>query len=304
MTPLETAIIKTVFYFDQCGFAPTILEIEKWLLKEKDLQKFSLDDLLTTISRSSLFTYHHGMVARVGKETLIQKRIESYTYSEEKWKHVHRYIRLMSMMPGVEAIFLCNGMGWGNVRKKSDIDLCIVTSEQRLWSARFYTTLAMKLLRQRPGEIDQSKAICLSFYVTKSALNLQQYQFHENDIPFAFWVAQMYPVYDPKNIFITYQKENRWLEKIFFHLSWITPHPQRRIHISWIEKKFQQIVTALSPEQFLQKWQQKKFPKEIIQQEKEKKGVVISDDVLKLHTHDNRLERLKKWETELTRYKK
>lgn len=303
MTPLHEALIKTVFYFDQCDFAPTLLELEKWMIETNNLPSVSLHEMMTTIERSDILTLHNGMVVRTGKKHLIQQRMDAYGYSEQKWKRVRPFLRLLSIMPGVEGIWLCNGMGWGNVKKTSDIDLCIVTTSNRIWTARFFTTLAMRLLKQRPGEIDQSKAICLSFYVNRDALDLGAYRIASDDVAFAFWALQMYPVYGNAALFTHYQKENAyWLDEMFHHVVWTAQHPKRHISITRIERVAQRFFTRCAPEQWLKRWQKKHLPQKIATRANEDTCVVVSDDVLKLHTHDNRAEYLTQWKHTLATY--
>jgi hypothetical protein len=289
---MQKNIYNTVLWLNQRDFAPTLLDIEKWLVGSKALNSSEIAQAVEADNRLSMID---GVITLVGREELARVRREKYDHTETKWKRVKPFLRLISWMPGVQAIWLCNAMGWGNARHESDIDVAIVARRGRIWTARFFTALAMKLLRQRPGEIDQSKAICLSFYMTEDALNLSSYQLDDHDMAFAFWAANMYPVWDPQNIFSHYRAANTWLSQHFADLQWTQSNPKRQFSHSFPERVLKIAISWIAPERLLKRWQRKHLPQDIKRIANEDNRVVLSDTILKLHTNDNRAEQNSDW---------
>lgn len=291
---LEKTILKTVLYLDLRDFAPTLLDIEKWLLHGADSP--TLAQINTAIENSTRLTMTDGVVTLTGREKLAQVRRAKYDHTETKWKRVRPFLRLLSWMPGVEAIWLCNAMGWGNASQNSDIDLAVVAKPGRIWSARFFTALSMKLLRQRPGEQDHSKAICLSFYITSGELAVDEYKIGEQDISFAFWSAQMYPVFGSRDVYTKYQRENGWLEETFQQLRWTESNQKRFFTHSFFERALKASIGWITPEKILKRWQLQHLPKDLSSVASGDRRVVLSDSILKLHSNDNREEENARWE--------
>lgn len=290
---LEQAILKTVLYLDLRDFAPTLLDIEKWLLPAAGSP--TLGEINAAIEGSKRLTITDGVVTLVGREELGHMRRAKYDHTETKWKRVRPFLRLLSCMPGVEAIWLCNAMGWGNASQQSDIDVAIVAKPGRIWSARFFTALAMKLLRQRPGEQDHSKAICLSFYITSGELSLGDYKIDDKDISFAFWCAQMYPVFGPMDVYKKYQRDNAWLEDTFQQLRWTESNPKRFFTHTLFERALKFGIGWITPKKLLKRWQLQHLPKDLSDVANRDQRVVLSDSILKLHSNDNRQEENARW---------
>jgi predicted nucleotidyltransferase len=293
----------TLAYFDCIDYAPTTLEIQQWLLRPtisvgaQNLEPLqSVGAIEVALHSLSAVTCTAGVWTMAGRETLAQTRNRSYDATETKWKRVCPFLKLLAACPGVEAIWLCNSMGWGAAKPDSDIDLCIITTPGKLWSTRFITTALMALLRQRPGEQRRDRAICLSFYMTADHLNLAPLALTPHDIHFAFWTTQMYPVYDPHNIFTRYQAVNTtWLSGYFNNLQWSQPNPRRGINrhtaITNIIKPF----IRLPLESVLKKMQWKFLPTHLRQLANKDQRVVLTDYVLKFHDNDNRAQLERTW---------
>lgn len=289
---MQENVYNTVLWLNQRDFAPTLFDIEKWLVAGASV---NIEEIAAAVSQDARLTMTDGVVTLAGREELAQVRREKYDHTETKWKRVKPFLRILSWLPGVSAIWLCNAMGWGNARHESDIDVAIIAQPGRIWTARFFSALAMKLLRQRPGEQAQSKAICLSFYMTEDALDLSSYQLDNRDMAFAFWAANMYPVWDPQNVYARYRRANGWLSRYYAQPQWTRSNPKRQFAQSRPERFLKTVLNWISPERLLKKWQLNNLPKDIKRLANEDNRVVLSDTILKLHTNDNRAEQNAAW---------
>lgn len=308
MNDIRTALFRTITYLDLFDFAPTLLELEQWLVvpqhnnTAEHLNQFQdnhspLSTLQRTLASDDRIAHAEGFYFLRGREQLIPLRKKKYNFTEEKWKHVRPYLRLLASLPHVRAIFLANAMGWSNARRDSDIDLTIVTTPAHIWTARLFTAGLMKLLRQRPGEQSPDRALCLSFYVDSGHLNLAPYRLHDHDVPFAFWVAQQYPVYDAEHLHHKLFEQNAaWLQQMFTHLQWPTSTPRRTITPYLLLRPKKLFLEWLPLERFSRWIQQRLMPTTITAHANKDTRVVINDYILKLHTNDRRQEQLSAWE--------
>ncbi len=295
MQTRESAITATIQYFDTFDFAPTLLEVEKWLLKNESPSP-TLAEIQHILDTNPAIKNKQGYYFLAGQEALVQTRKQKYDYTDQKWKHAKPFLNILALMPHVKAIWFSNSMGWGNAKKSSDIDLIIVTTPKRIWSARFFTTALMKILRQRPHEQQEEKALCLSFFMTDDHFNLQQYKIGPDDVHFTFWATQFYPVYDPENLFDTYKRNNAWINESFTNLHWTTTIQGRNITLGPIGRTIKKILELFSPESLLRKIQMRIMPDKIKNMANKDNRVVINDHILKLHTNDRRIEQQTLWE--------
>ncbi len=292
------AAYETILYFDLFDFAPNLLEIEKWLLAAGRTPG-TLYQLKHEIDTLPQVSHEQGFYFLNGRNNLVQLRKQKYDFTEAKWKRAKPFLRLLSALPYVEAIWLANSMGWNNAKQSSDIDLIIVTTPGHIWTARFFTTALMKILRQRPHEQSMDKAICLSFYMSRDHLNVEPYKIGEEDIHYSFWSAQFYPIYDPENLYEQYKKENGWTNEIFSHLEWTAPTTRRTIHIGTVARIFKALLRALAPEKLLKNFQLRILPEQLREMANEDNRVVINDHILKLHTNDQRERQHEEWKRRL-----
>lgn len=298
MKSLEKSLLHTILYFDLFNFAPTLSEIERWLIGHKPT---SLSELQRMLESHPQIAHKEGFYFLRGREAFVELRKQKYRWTDEKWKHAKPFLRLLAWMPGVEAIWFANSVGWCNASQQSDTDLIIVASPRRIWTARFFTTTVMKLFRQRPGEQEHAKALCLSFYITADHLNVAPYRIGPHDIHFTFWATQMYPLYDPQHLFTQYQQKNTWVTDTFAGNPWLAPIPQRRIRLSYLEQALKRLLTWL-PGERIWKWIQLRIlpPHLKTLAQSPDHRVVISDQLLKFHDNDNRVEKQEEWERRKT----
>jgi hypothetical protein len=296
MTPLPEATIKTLAYLDLFDFAPTLLDLERWLLKT-DLPH-TLSDIQRTLNHDVRIEHVDGFYFLRGRSELVQARKHKYSWTEQKWKRTRRYVRLLAAMPYVDGVWLVNSMGWENARQSSDIDLLIVARPGRIWSARFWTTAVMKLLRQRPHEQVNERAICLSLYVAADALNLQPYRLSAHDIHYTFWVNQCYPLYD-RGAYAAFQQQNSWLQEIFDNVQWSQTMERRNIRLSPFANGCKKILQLFCNERLLKKIQWRILPNQLRALANHDQQVVMNDHILKLHTNDTRRQKHTEWEERL-----
>lgn len=297
MDTLPDTLLKTLAYFDLCDYAPTLLDIERWLLKTD--AHYSLAELQQALQTHPQIRHAEGLYFLRGRDGLVAARKHKYSLTEQKWKRTKRYVRLLAAMPYVEGVWLVNSMGWENAREQSDIDVLIVTTPGHIWSARFWTTTMMKLLRQRPHEQSQDRALCLSLYIASDSLNLKSYQLAESDIHYTFWVNQCSPLYDT-GAYETFTRENSWLSETFAAVRWTEKTERRTINLSATEKCIKFALHLLCTERLLKKIQWRILPNALRSQANHDQRVVMNDHILKLHTNDTREQRQREWEQRIT----
>ena len=201
----------------------------------------------------------------------------------------------------MKAIFICNNLAYQNASEGSDIDLAIICENNRIWTARFFSTLLMKMLGQRPTENKHQDKICQSFFITTCNLNLKSLAY-KNDIHFTYWLNQFLPIYGKPELIEKFFNSNSWTKKCLPNFEPITTNERWVIKSKSLNKRFFELILKTKLiggplNKLLKILQLKILPKNLNNLAKEDNtNVVISDEVLKFHDKDKRIQFRDKWE--------
>jgi hypothetical protein len=297
-------ILRTIAYFDIYNWPLRAEEIWKWQYNnlptgqtsEKILSLKEIFAILKTEEIKTVLQEKDGFYFLQGRENILAERTEKYLFAERKYKKVMTLARLFSFFPFIKMISICNDLGYSNAPDGSDIDLFVVSSRQRIWLTRFLITGFLKLFKMRPGE-NSRDAICPSFFVDEDNINLEKLalkdELGETDDPhFSYWACQISPILQKEDFNKQFGEENKWVNKFLPNASVAKELPARRcISISPITEYLEKILQG-----FIGDWLEKKakkiqlkvMPENLKQLANKNTNVVITDSILKFHTHDSR----------------
>lgn len=288
----KSAILATIVYFDTFDFALTPEEIFMFLWKCQT----EIEDCYGTLYRlagEGVIETKDSYYFLPGRSATVKRRQESVIPTESRLRRAKFGACLISWLPFVRAIFVCNSVAAEMAVAKSDIDFFIVTAEKRIWFARFFTNLILKLFRLRTHEGQSAGQICLSFFASEENLDLAPWRVADDDIYLALWLKQLLPLYDPKQkIYKKIQAENIWVNEFL---------PNHKFELCKLsDKKLNErsLVSSIGNwfEKQLKFWQQLALRPELKRQAKDLGvGVVMNDGILKFHSNDAREQIRKTW---------
>ena len=297
MNELSQAILQTINYFDVFEYPLTSWEVKKFLWNyagratqtdiEKQLNLFADNKILGTIE---------GFYFLPGKAKLVEVRKQNYLQGQEKMKIALKYAKLISKLPFVKTIFITNKLSYLNAAPASDLDLAIITSKNRIWTARLFATGFLKLLGKRPKPNNQQNKVCLSFYITEDKLSLEAAAY-EHDIHFQYWVKQWLPIYDAGNYANEFFMANGWIDKNLQNFFETKTSARWQIKKNSAHKKLFETLLGKWFETLAKNLQIKIMPKQLkTLAEEPNSNVIISNELLKFHDKDRRMEYKLAWE--------
>ncbi|MFA5317942.1 MAG: hypothetical protein WC323_00490 [Patescibacteria group bacterium] len=297
---LELAVKKTLVFFNIFDYPLTDWEIYKYLwVGDLNRKSFNYGEIKYVLnSAPDGIAHQDGFYFLSGGEELVLLRKERQIISRKKYKRALRVIKILSVLPFVKMIAVCNTLAYDNVRDDSDIDLFIVTAKDKIWTARFYSLALLKLLRLRPEKDNKKDKFCLNFFISEDNLNLQKLTI-ENDIYFAYWLKQLLPVYNDE-IFKKLVEENKDIGQLINNNSPAGFFNKRKVRQGVIIQGLKSMLEVLNAwgwmEKLLKLIQLKIMPRNMIAKSEEGTGVVINDKVLKFHVDDRRGDIRNEWE--------
>ena len=302
MKPSEQSIIATLVYFDIFDYPLTLIELRRFILQlivEGYGYVPSLKELDAAMADSEILRksirFKNGFFYLKGKEDNVRKRLERYVLADKKYKAALRVARIISRIPFVRFIGVCNSLAYSNTSKESDIDLVIITRPGGAWWARALSLLFLSLFRLRPGQGDNQDKICLSVFLDEDNLDLRDLRMGKRDIDFTYWAANFYPLYDAGGYFERFWRANRsWINESLPAAKPALAHASRTIfHAPAINKAIEYILLPLTP--IIRELQKKKFPNSIRLLVNVDTRVRVQDGLLKFHVNDRRLEHMEKF---------
>jgi hypothetical protein len=102
------------------------------------------------------------------------------------------------------------------VEENSDIDLLIVTTPGRIFTARLFLTLLAQISGLRRHHDKVEGRLCLSFYLSRNSLALAPLLLNPHDVYMAYWLLALLPIYGDPEITERIVRENhQWLSAYF-----------------------------------------------------------------------------------------
>ncbi len=214
---MEQNLKKVLKYFSFFAYNPTLDEVYTFFPI-----KISKKSLKYTPSQYS-----------VGKK-ISKGKLESWPYRS--------YIKLLSLFPQIKLVGLSGSISMMNAKEDDDIDLFIITAENRLFTGRFIALTLAQLFRLRrsrkaryqkffDGKPQTAKnlvsslsqnnhkdKICLNLFFDGS--NLKVPKFKQTEFV-GHEVLQMKPVINKGNIYERFLEANLWVQAIFPNSYWI-----------------------------------------------------------------------------------
>ena len=309
---LEKSILATIVYYDIFDYPLTGFEVFKYLinplhvvaqteniqsLQLEPLGNVSFEDVLKSLKNKSMEEFigeKNGFYFLNGRKNLFEQRIERQKIAAPRWKKVYRVSKILQSVPFVKMIAICNNLAIDNSKEDADIDFFIIIGKNRIWLTRFLITFCIWALGQYRHKKKITDKICLSFYITEDALNLEPVAIRPYDIYLAHWIVQLKPIYWEGQAYRDFILANIWAKNYVFNFAAILNlrHPEfkRSKFLSLVKKLSQNILKGFFGDiaekifRFIQKTRinHKSTEHEITT------AVVISDKMLKFHENDKR----------------
>src|SRR5262245_9720847 len=181
---LERAIYSTIAYRDVFDFAPTLVEVHRYL----HWIRCELSDVAHAIGHeplSSRLATDGEFYALRDRAHLLALRSERQSLTERFWPVARRYARYLANLPHVRTVGVTGSLAAGNVKPDCDIDFMVLTDAGAMWRTRALA-IASALANQKLG----SGRLCPNFFLSMAALSLERRSLYD-----AHELAQLQPLF-------------------------------------------------------------------------------------------------------------
>jgi hypothetical protein len=301
---LKDSILKTIAYFDLFDFPLTADEVKEYLYDyKKPLHIKEVKGVLGEMTEDGQVEELKEHFVLKGRGEIIETRKARKFIAEKLWNRTKLYGQYMRAVPFVRMIAVCNNLSYDNPSDQSDIDLFIVIKPGRMWLTRFIITLILQFYGVRRYGNKVAGRFCLSFFVTTDKLNMEKLQIKPKDPYLAYWTKFLSPIYG-EDVYEEFKKQNEvWIEE-GYGLKF-SENSKKHMYVSeksGVKKFFEWLFGGLIGN-LIEGLLKKSFKKRTLHKMKKlgpEASVIVSDDMLKFHNHDKRMEYYERWQNRLS----
>ena len=213
-----------------------------------------------------------------GRENLTGLRRQREAFSHRLWEKAERYGRLIAAIPFVRMVSITGSLAMNNVNSpQDDIDLLIITAENRVWLARGLTILIVHLARRFGLEL------CPNYVVVEHRLELG-----DPSLFTAHEMAQLIPL-SGLEVYNRLFASNAWLTDFLPNTS---PRRARVREVAWAGRLGQRLLEAVLGgrlgDALEKRERERKIPRlRRIAEEQGASGAVYTPDLCKGHANDH-----------------
>lgn len=196
---VSDAILRTLLYADIFDFPMTVTEIHHFLIGHTAAFE-EVGDALAHSPWLAAYVEGEGEYYRLrGRSDLVALRREREAAAQRLWPIARRYGGWLAHLPFVRMVALTGSLAMRNPRHaQDDIDFLLVTAPRRVWLARAFAIVLVRLARL------QKVGLCPNYVLAETALEQPRqnlYMAHE--------MAQMIPL-SGKALYTAMSAANVW----------------------------------------------------------------------------------------------
>lgn len=314
LSPAQAALVRTLAFHAAWGYPPTAAEaVMQADIGSRLTNNITADQVwseLETLKQAGLIKEKGGRITLSSQEKVFAQHIERQFFVSRKRAAARRAARNLARLGGVRFVALGNTTALSHARDEGDLDLFVVTREGALVQSRILSTVWYKLLGRRPGDTrGERDAVCLSFFIDDSALNLIPLQLPTPLLPkergrgevepirgevgpwgrgevelddpyFRYWFMSLLPLYDDGVMKDLWDSNSSLRARHPLARPWIIA-PDLRIHRP-------KLRLPLISEGMASRFQNKTLSQPIRDRMNLDTTVVVNEHVLKFHVDDGR----------------
>jgi hypothetical protein len=285
-TPAAAGLLRALAFFHATSYAPTVVE---WIAAWDAGSSFSSSDrdevatAVRALQQDGAVTVTRGRVTLPDTTGLVAEHERREVFFARKLRRARLVARYLSRLAGVRFVALCNTTALAHAADESDLDFFIITRSGAVWQTRLFATVPFKFLGLRPaGGQSERDAVCLSFFIDESALDLSALAITADDPYLRHWFLSLFPLYDDGI------GERLWdANAVLRSRHPFAPRWQTQPKLL-TKQPFVRWPVLSSLERFTRPLQTKAFPHAVKQRMNQATDVVVNDHVLKFHVDDAR----------------
>jgi len=193
-------------YFDYFGYAPTLTEIYTFFPKK--IARKNLSQLISQeVIKGTLKHLPNKGYFRVSGQALDTVPQYSIITPKTLKLSIKIFLSFLRHCPFIRFVGITGASAMVGKRENDDLDLCVITQNQLLWTSRLIAILCAKLLR-----IHTKNGVCLNLFLDEEGLIIPE---KKHNLYIAHEILQMKPLIDKNDTYRRFIFINKWIYRYF-----------------------------------------------------------------------------------------
>jgi predicted nucleotidyltransferase len=168
MMRMKTGILATLTYFDLFNYPLTKREI--WLFLNLECDSTEFNNSLSELTARAVIYQFGELYSLQNDPSIVSLRYDGNSRAQLLMMSAKKVCRLLSKFPFVRGVAVSGSLSKNVASQSSDIDLFIITTENRLWLARTF----MHIFKKVTFLFNRQHFFCMNYYVDEKALEIEE----------------------------------------------------------------------------------------------------------------------------------
>lgn len=203
MNELKKSVLQVLAYYDMFHYPLTIGEIHSFMGFQCSIHELKkcMEDLL---SNREVFEFDHFFSIQ-HNAAISTQRIKENAAAEKQLKLAKRIAHFLTWFPYIRGVAISGSLSKQVANDESDLDFFVITKENRLWIAKIFLRLMIKL----SSFVRLDKWFCINYIIDETSLEVP-----EKNIFTATEIITLLPVYGVQS-FNRFMNANEWIYNFF-----------------------------------------------------------------------------------------
>lgn len=208
---VEREILETLSYRTVFNYPLSFYQLLNFLLTRKKIDIPTVSKALENLIKM------HKVSVKDGKFFYLYKTVTVDWEARKKnssflIKKVKKIAGILGRIPWIQFIGVTGSVAAFNADLDSDLDILVVTKNNRVWLTRGFLFLILKILGELRTDTDPKQKICPNILIDEGYLAWPK---NKRNLYVAHEVVMLYPVLDKNNTYFRFLKENAWVRGYF-----------------------------------------------------------------------------------------
>lgn len=187
---LQKSILFTIAYFSAYKYPLTSFELWRHLIEKTESKKeVAYSQVLSSLKQEPLVSkiqIKNGFVTLRKEAHLVEQHLAKHKLSLANICAMRKWSRIFLWLPYVRGVFVTGTLSMKNASSKSDWDILLVISKDRIWVGRLLVSGVLHLFGKRRHGNKVRRRFCLNHYLTENGLILDEHnEFCANFVTFS-----------------------------------------------------------------------------------------------------------------------
>lgn len=209
------AVLSTLCYADIFSYPLTAQEIHRFLISNSKISQDFVNKALNSLKKNQLIESQNTYFFLKSRKGMVKLRISREKISQPKIMKAKKIAGFLKLITTVKAVAVTGALAMQNTDEDDDIDLLIITSNNRLWITRLLVVPLISLIAKRriPTTNNQQlttykNTICLNLWLDESSLAVP---IKQRNLYTAHEVAQTKFIWSRGDIDKQFLAQNNWI---------------------------------------------------------------------------------------------